>query len=130
MDTQNPIYNTYLSVDEIVYKNEKVKDFNIISTSLKDTLYFRSEFSRSPKHTPFAINFYHTLDMDKNSRKIAFMMTSTGWGGLEMNVLKIARSLTQFDYNITLITQEGSPLHLKGKDSFNEIIILISYFIN
>ena len=63
--------------------------------------------------------------MDKNSRKIAFMMTSTGWGGLEMNVLKIARSLTQFDYNITLITQEGSPLHLKGKDSFNEIIILL-----
>ncbi len=66
-----------------------------------------------------------TLDMNKNSRKIAFIMTSTGWGGLEMNVLKIAKSLTQFDYNITLITQERSPLHLKGKDSFNEIIILL-----
>ena len=69
LDTQNPIYNTYLSVDELVYKNEKVKDFNIISTSLKDTLYFRSEFSRSLDNSPFAINFYHTLDMDK---KIVF----------------------------------------------------------
>ena len=66
LDTKNPIYNTFLSVDELVYKNEKVKDFNIISTSLKDTLYFRSEFSRSHKNPPFAINFYHTLDMDKN----------------------------------------------------------------
>ena len=63
--------------------------------------------------------------MNKNSHKIAFMMTSTGWGGLEMNVLKIAKSLSQFDYNITLVTQERSPIHLKGKDSFNEVIILL-----
>ena len=66
-----------------------------------------------------------TLNIDKNSRKIAFMTTSMGWGGLEMNVLKIAKSLSQLDYNITLITQERSPIHIRGKDSFSEVIILL-----
>ena len=66
-----------------------------------------------------------TFNIDKNSRKIAFMTTSTGWGGLEMNVLKIAKSLSQLDYNITLITQERSPIYIRGKDSFSEVIILL-----
>mgnify|MGYP001459162079 FL=1 len=66
-----------------------------------------------------------TLNIDKNSRKIAFMTTSMGWGGLEMNVLKIAKSLSQLDYNITLITQERSPIHIRGKDLFSEVIILL-----
>ena len=66
-----------------------------------------------------------TLNIDKNSRKIAFMTTSMGWGGLEMNVLKIAKSLSQLDYNITLITQERSPIYIRGKDSFSEVIILL-----
>ena len=66
-----------------------------------------------------------TLNINKGSRKIAFMATSMGWGGLEMNVLKIAKSLSQFGYNITLITQERSPIHSKGKDLFYEVIILL-----
>ncbi len=66
-----------------------------------------------------------TLNVNKNSRKIAFMTTSMGWGGLEMNVLKITKSLSQLGYIITLITQERSPIHLKGKDSFYEVIILL-----
>jgi len=65
LDTQNPIYNTYLSVDALVYKSQKVAQFNLISTALKDTLYFRSEFHNKIGRAPFEINFYHTLTPDK-----------------------------------------------------------------
>ena len=61
LDTQNPIYNTYLSVDQLEFKEEKIKQFNLISTALMDTLYFRSEFNRKESTKPFEINFYHTL---------------------------------------------------------------------
>ena len=64
------------------------------------------------------------INRKKKSHTIAFMITSMGWGGLEMNVLKITKSLSQFDYNITLFTQEKSPLYTKGKDLFDEVIIL------
>jgi len=65
LDTQNPLYNTYLSADELAYKKEKIKEFNLISTALNDTLFFRSEFNRKENETPFEINFYHFLGASK-----------------------------------------------------------------
>jgi len=41
-----------------------------------------------------------------------------------MNVLKINKSLRKLDYNITLVTQEKFPINIKGKDFFDEVIIL------
>tara|TARA_X000001036_G_scaffold436856_1_gene480867 strand:+ start:760 stop:1917 length:1158 start_codon:yes stop_codon:yes gene_type:complete len=64
------------------------------------------------------------INRKKNSRTIAFMITSMGWGGLEMNVLKIAKSLRQLGYNITLATQEKSPIYINSKNLFDEVIIL------
>lgn len=58
--------------------------------------------------------------------KIAFLITSTGWGGLEMNTLKLARLLSEKGYNITLITQEQSTIYNKGKDLFSASILIKS----
>ena len=33
--------------------------------------------------------------MSNKNKKIGFFITSTGWGGLEMNTLKLARLLTE-----------------------------------
>lgn len=56
--------------------------------------------------------------------KIAFINTSTGWGGLEMNTLKLAKSLTGKGYSITLISNENSTIYNNGKDLFASIILL------
>ena len=65
IDTNNPIYNTFLSVDKLSHPYFKGKAFQMISTELKDTLYFRSEFTKQgEENTPFEVNFYHTMDED------------------------------------------------------------------
>jgi len=56
--------------------------------------------------------------------KIAFIITSTGWGGLEMNVLKLATLLSEKGYSISLITQEKSTIFNKRKDLFFSTILL------
>ena len=44
LDTKNPLYNTFLSVSDLKHDYYSGSDFNMISTQLRDTLYFRSEF--------------------------------------------------------------------------------------
>lgn len=68
IDTKNPIYNTFLSVDRITQEYIKGRAFNMISTKLKDTLFFRSEFTNEAKEqNPFELNFYHTMGQDGTS---------------------------------------------------------------
>ena len=56
--------------------------------------------------------------------KIAFLITSTGWGGLEMNVLKLATLLSLKQYQIALITTDQSTIYARGKDCFESVIML------
>jgi len=55
---------------------------------------------------------------------LGILITSTGWGGLEMNTLKLARLLTQKGYRITLFTQKQStiPKHVSN-EFFNVVFI-------
>ena len=84
IDTKNPIYNTFLSVDRISQDYITGRSFNLISTQLKDTLYFRSEFTNEAKEkTPFEINFYHTMSDDGTSffgfKKSKFPLGKETW---------------------------------------------------
>jgi len=56
--------------------------------------------------------------------KIAFIIRSTGWGGLEMNTLKLANLLSEKGYDIKLITQENSTIYEKGKGIFSSTFLL------
>ncbi len=56
--------------------------------------------------------------------KIGFLITSTGWGGLEMNTLKLAGKLQEIGYEITLITTAESTLLAKGKSGFADVMLL------
>ena len=84
IDTKNPIYNTFLSVDRITQDYIKGRSFNMISTQLKDTLFFRSEFTNELKEqTPFEVNFYHTMANDGTSffgfKKSKFPLGKETW---------------------------------------------------
>ena len=62
--------------------------------------------------------------MPNSKNKIAFLITSTGWGGLEMNTLKLVKLLSAKGYNVHLFTQEESTIYEKGKDIFSEIHLI------
>ena len=54
--------------------------------------------------------------------RIGFVYTSNGWGGLEMNILKLAKELSNIGYTISLISNTNSTVYIKGKHLFDSII--------
>ena len=65
IDTQNPTYDTFLTIDRITQNYFKGRSFQMISTKRNDTLYFSSEFTNENKEkSPFTVNFYHTKSSD------------------------------------------------------------------
>ena len=68
LDTKNPIFNTFVSVDAYKDKNNSIQNFNMISTTLKDTLYFRTELLGGlEQRDRYELNFFHTRDPQGNS---------------------------------------------------------------
>lgn len=54
-------------------------------------------------------------------KQIAILLTSTGWGGLEMNIAKLGRLLIDLGWKITLITTESAVAHKKEKGFYTEL---------
>nr|WP_251806793.1 translocation/assembly module TamB domain-containing protein [Arenibacter sp. H213] len=68
IDNKNPLFNTYISVGDMSTAYYDVKDFNLINTTLKDTLFFRTEFrGGSNFNDSYNLNFYHTFNKEKKS---------------------------------------------------------------
>lgn len=63
VDNDNPLYNTYISVDSVYTGVYEVKDLSLINKTLNDTLYIRSEFKGGKnKEDLFNLSLYHTIN--------------------------------------------------------------------
>ncbi|SNY99596.1 translocation/assembly module TamB domain-containing protein [Flagellimonas pacifica] len=68
IDNKNPLFNTFVSVEDMSTVYYDVKDFNLINTTLKDTLFFRTEFKGGRGFDDsYKLNFYHTFNEDNKS---------------------------------------------------------------
>lgn len=68
VDNHNPLYTSYVQMDSIKTKRYKIRDFSLINTLAKDTLYFRSEFKGGNKGQDFYnLNFFHTINKENNN---------------------------------------------------------------
>jgi len=68
VDNNNPLYNTYISIDSLYNGVYNLKDVNFINKTLNDTLYIQSTFSGGEKKEDlFDLSLYHTIDSDGNS---------------------------------------------------------------
>ncbi|MEM9075483.1 MAG: translocation/assembly module TamB domain-containing protein [Bacteroidota bacterium] len=68
IDNKNPLFNTYLAVEDMTTVYYDVKDFNLINTTLKDTLFFRTEFKGGRGlDDSYDLNFYHTFNKENKS---------------------------------------------------------------
>lgn len=68
IDNKNPLFNTYVSVADLSTNYYDVKDFSLINTTLKDTLFFRTEFKGGSEfNDSYNLNFYHTFNQENKS---------------------------------------------------------------
>ncbi|AZQ58511.1 translocation/assembly module TamB [Maribacter sp. MJ134] len=68
IDNKNPLFNTYVTVSDLNTPYYNLKDFNLINTTLKDTLFFRSEFKGGSEfNDSYNLNFYHTFNKENKS---------------------------------------------------------------
>ncbi len=62
------MFNTFVSVGDLTNPYYDVKDFNLINTTLKDTLFFRTEFKGGSEfNDSYNLNFYHTFNADNKN---------------------------------------------------------------
>jgi hypothetical protein len=68
IDNKNPLFNTYISVHDVSTPYYDLKDFNLINTTLNDTLFFRTEFKGGSEYNDsYNLNFYHTFNQENKS---------------------------------------------------------------
>lgn len=68
VDNDNPLYNTYISIDSVYNGVYNMVDVNLINKTLNDTLYIRSEFKGGAKEEDlFNLSLYHTINPNGKS---------------------------------------------------------------
>ncbi|MEK6155401.1 translocation/assembly module TamB domain-containing protein [Flavobacteriaceae bacterium 3-367] len=75
VDNKNPLFNTFVSVEDVSTIYYDVKNFSLINTTLKDTLFFRTEFQGGSEYDDsYNLNFYHTFN--KQNKSVIGLKTS------------------------------------------------------
>ena len=91
VDNKNPLFNTYISVRDVSTVYYDLKDFELINTTLADTLFFRTEFKGGSEYNDtYNLNFYHTFDQNNKS------------------VIGLKRSDVSFKGNTWVLNREGN----------------------
>ena len=91
VDNKNPLFNTYVSVKDVSTVYYDLKDFELINTTLADTLFFRTEFKGGSEFNDrYNLNFYHTFDENNKS------------------VIGLKRSDVSFKGNTWVLNREGN----------------------
>ncbi|WP_255444153.1 translocation/assembly module TamB domain-containing protein [Robiginitalea sp. SC105] len=91
IDNKNPLFNTYVSVADVSTVYYNLKDFELINTTLTDTLFFRTEFKGGSEYNDtYNLNFYHTFDKNNKS------------------VIGLKRSEVSFKGNTWVLNREGN----------------------
>jgi len=68
VDNNNPLFNTYISIDSLYNGFYNLKDVNFINKTLNDTLYIQTTFSGGKrKEDLYDLALYHTIDSEGNS---------------------------------------------------------------
>ncbi len=68
IDTQSPLYNSYVEIEDIRTAYYNISDFNMINVNLKDTLFVRTEFKGGQQQSDnFNLSMYQTVSDDDKS---------------------------------------------------------------
>ena len=128
IDNNNPLFNTYVEIDNFTNKYYNVKDFNLINVTLKDTLFMRSEFKGGASESDvFNLSFYHTINADNKSvvgfKKSDVTFKENTWiinkNRDSNNRIIFDKDLTNFNLDQFLMSHNNEEIKLKGTISGN-----------
>ena len=123
VDNKNPLYNAYVELDSIKTKHYKIRDFSLINVTMKDTLFFRSEFKGGSKGQDyFNLNLYHTINKDNNNvvglNKSEIKLKDYLWFLNEKetpnNQIVFDKSFTNFNFDNIILTHENQEISFMG----------------
>ncbi len=135
IDNKNPLFNTYIEVAKIDTQYYDVANFNLINTTIKDTLFFRTEFTGGQENEDmYNLNFYHTLTKDKKS-VVGIKTSQVGFKGNQWFLNKENNRKNRVVFNQTLdsisieeivMNHNNEQINLQGKliDSIHKDITL------
>jgi len=123
VDNKNPLYNAYIELDSIKTKYYKIRDFSVINVTMKDTLFFRSEFKGGPKGQDYYnLNLYHTINKDNNNvvgiSKSEVKFKDYLWflneNEMPNNQIVFDKSFKNFDIDNIILSHEDQSISLMG----------------
>lgn len=123
VDNKNPLYNAYVELDSIKTKHYKIRDFSLINVTMKDTLFFRSEFKGGTKGQDyFNLNLYHTIDknnnnvvgLNKSEVKIKDYLWFLNEKETPNNQIVFDKSFTNFNFDNIILTHENQEITFMG----------------
>lgn len=123
IDNKNPLYNAYVELDSIKTKQYKIRDFSLINVTMKDTLFFRSEFKGGTKGQDyFNLNLYHTINKDNNNvvglNKSEIKLKDYLWFLNEKetpdNQIVFDKTFTNFNFDNIILTHENQEISFMG----------------
>nr|MBP6758827.1 translocation/assembly module TamB [Flavobacterium sp.] len=123
IDNKNPLYNAYVELDSIKTKHYKIRDFSLINVTMKDTLFFRSEFKGGSKGQDyFNLNLYHTINKDnknvvglnKSEVKIKDYLWFLNEKETPDNQIVFDKSFTNFNFDNIILTHENQEISFMG----------------
>lgn len=125
IDNKNPLFNTYVSVGDLSTPYYDVKDFSLINTTLKDTLFFRTEFKGGSEYDDsYNLNFYHTFNSQNKSviglKKSDVSFKGNTWvlnkDGNTQNKVIVNRTLDSISIQeIVMNNNEQEQIRLRGQ---------------
>ncbi|MBC9795505.1 translocation/assembly module TamB [Sinomicrobium sp. FJxs] len=124
IDNKNPLFNTYVEIGEINTGFYDISGFNLINTTIKDTLFFRTEFKGGDGFKDaYNLNFYHTITPD-NKSVVGLKRSEVGFKGNKWLLNKDNNHQNRVVFNKTLDTisieevvmnYEDEQINLQGK---------------
>jgi hypothetical protein len=133
IDNKNPLYNAYIELDSIKSKYYKIRDFSLINVTMKDSLFFRTEFKGGDKGEDyFNLNLYHTINKEKKNvvgiSKSEVKFKDYLWflneNDTQDNRIVFDKELKEFDIEDIVLSHENQRIELFGTtrgDSFKDL---------
>ncbi|MGS2761990.1 translocation/assembly module TamB domain-containing protein [Sinomicrobium sp. M5D2P9] len=124
IDNKNPLFNTYVEIGEIHTGFYDISRFNLINTTIKDTLFFRTEFQGGDDSKDvYNLNFYHTITPD-NKSVVGLKRSEVGFKGNQWllnkdnnhkNRVVFSKTLDTITVEEVVMNYEEEQVNLQGK---------------
>lgn len=135
VDTDSPLYNSYVEIENIMTSFYDISDFNMINVNLKDTLFVRTEFKGGQlKQDNFNLSIYQTISDDDKStfgfKRSSIVYNENLWflnrESDKNNKVEIERGFQNFNMDSLKLSSGNQSILLNGiiKDSTYKDLML------